>query len=123
MRRLFPLAAALLLLPLAGGSLGCSFNGMIEEATGMQEAAALQASGLAATAQVLSVWDTGTTINENPVIGLVVQVRPENREPYEATIKKSVVSRLDLAKFQPGMIIPVRVDPKDPSRVAVDLYH
>jgi hypothetical protein len=37
--------------------------------------------------------------------------------------EKSVVSRLDLAKFQPGMIIPVRVDPKDPSRVAVDVYH
>jgi hypothetical protein len=114
---------ALILLPLLAGASGCSFDKMIEDATGMQEAAALRASGLSAQAEILSVWDTGTTVNENPVIGLQVQVRIEGKAPYQAIIKKSVVSRLDLARFQTGKVIPVRVDPQDPSRVAIDVHH
>jgi len=71
---------------------------------------------------VLSLWDTGITLNQDPVIGLKVEVRPADRPPYEATIEKTLVSRLDTTRFQPGRVIPVRFDPQNPARVAVDLY-
>jgi hypothetical protein len=70
----------------------------------------------------LKIWDTGMTVNNDPVIGLRVEVTPEGRAPYNATIKKALISRLDVPQFQPERVIPVRVDPTDPQRVAIDFY-
>jgi hypothetical protein len=114
-----PAVAVLWLASVAGLFAGC---GMIDRMTGVAEAKGLQAGGVAADAEVLSLWDTGITLNQDPVIGLKVQVRPKDGQPYEATIAKSLISRLDIPRFQPGKVIPVRFDPKDPSRVAIDLY-
>lgn len=100
-------------------TLGC---GTIDRFSGVAAARELQATGVAAEAEILSLWDTGITVNNDPVIGLKVRVRPKDGEPYEATIAKSLVSRLDVPRFQPGRVIPVRVDPHDPARVAVDVY-
>jgi hypothetical protein len=100
-------------------ALGC---GTIDRLTGVAAARELQASGIAAQAEVLSLWDTGITVNQDPVIGLKVEVRPADRPPYQATIAKSLVSRLDVPRFQPGQVIAVRFDPRDPSRVAIDVY-
>jgi hypothetical protein len=112
-------AAVVLLFPIAGLALGC---GAIDRMTGVRDAKELQGTGLAADAEILSLWDTGITLNQDPVVGLKVQVRPKEGAPYEAVIRKSLVSRLDLPRFQPGQIIRVRVDPKDRSRVAIDVY-
>ncbi len=113
-----PLLAAVVALSLAG-ALGC---GAFDHLSGVSTAKELQATGVAAEAEILSLWDTGITVNEDPVIGLKVRVRPASGAPYEATIAKSLVSRLDVPRFQPGQVIPVRVDPRDPARVAVDVY-
>jgi len=80
----------------------------------------LAASGVAARAEVLEVWDTGWTINDNPVVGMKVRVMPNDRQPYEATIEKTMVSRIATWQFQPGTVIPVKFDPQNPSLVAVD---
>jgi len=100
-------------------AMGC---GMIDSLSGVSSAKELQATGIAAEAEILSLWDTGITVNQDPVIGLKVRVRPANAPPYEATIEKSLVSRLDVPQFQPGHVISVRVDPKNPARVAIDVY-
>lgn len=100
-------------------AMGC---GTIDRLSGVSASRELQATGVAAEAEILSLWDTGITVNEDPVIGLKVRVRPKDGAPYEATIAKSLVSRLDVPQFQPGRVIPVRVDPHDPARVAVDMY-
>lgn len=100
-------------------ALGC---GTIDRLTGVSDARELRASGVAAEAEVLSLWDTGITVNQDPVIGLKVEVRPADRPSYQATIEKSLVSRLDVPRFQPGRIVPVRFDPRNPARVAIDLY-
>jgi hypothetical protein len=105
-----------LLLPLAGVALGCS---MFD--TGMSEAKDLQRVGVPAQAEILSIGESGLTVNENPVITLEVEVRPPDRLPYRATIKRLLISRLEVPQFQPGTIIPVRFDPRDPSRVSYDL--
>jgi serine protease Do len=114
---LSPASAVLaLLLPLAGLALGCSLFD-----TGMSEAKDLQRVGLPAQAEILAIGETGLTVNGNPVITLDVEVRPADRPPYQATIKRLLVSRLEVPQFQPGRVIPVRFDPKAPSRVSFDL--
>jgi hypothetical protein len=98
---------------------GCAIANRV---SGVSEARAIQAIGESARATVLAVWDTGITVNNDPVIGLKVTVERVGRPPYEAIIQKSLVSRVHLPQFQPGSRVPVRVDPKDPSRVALDVY-
>ncbi|MFI5166159.1 MAG: PDZ domain-containing protein [Thermoanaerobaculales bacterium] len=80
----------------------------------------LRQNGVSAPAKILEIWDTGWTINDDPVIGMKVEVQPADRPVFEATIKKTTVSRIAVSQFQPGNIIPVRFDPKDPTVVAVD---
>jgi hypothetical protein len=113
---------ALLQLPvlvaLAGLAAGCS---LIDAMDGYGEAKELQSVGVAAQAKILSIADTGITVNEDPVIRLAVEVRPADGPPYQATIKRLLVSRLEVAQYQPGTVIGVRYDPKDPSRVSIDL--
>ena len=80
----------------------------------------LRANGVSARAEIVEIWDTGWTINDNPVIGMKVLVQPDDRPAYEATIEKTTVSRIAIPQFQPGAVIPVRFDPQNPSIVAVD---
>lgn len=98
---------------------GCS---MIDRMSGVSEARALQTIGTAAKATILRVWDTGITVNDDPVIGMDVQVYPAEGESWRATIPKSLISRLDIPQIQPGQIVPVRFDPHNPWRVALDRY-
>ena len=76
--------------------------------------------GVAAEADVLEVWDTGWTVNDNPVVGMNVRVHPDGAPAYEATIEKTMVSRIATWQFQPGNRIPVRYDPQNPAIVSVD---
>ena len=62
----------------------------------------LQQDGVSATAQILEIWDTGWTINDDPVIGMRVRVQAPDRPDFEATIAKTTVSRIAVAQFQPG---------------------
>jgi hypothetical protein len=95
---------------------------VIDNWSGVSDAKELQQTGLPARATILEVWDTGMTVNNDPVIGLRVEVTPDGRPPYVATIKKALISRLDVPRFQPEGVIPVRVDPRDPQHVAIDFY-
>ncbi len=108
--------AALLVLLLATG---CA---MIDRMSGVADTKALQETGIAAEATIVRIWDTGITVNEDPVIGMEVEVYPAEGEPWRATIPKSLISRLDIPQFQPGKIVKVRYDPQDPSRVGLDEY-
>lgn len=107
------LAAALTCLILAGcsGFLTSVGGGMTPE---------LERSGVAAPAEILEVWDTGWTVNDSPVIGMKVRVRPAGRPEFEATIEKTTISRIAVPQFQPGNLIPVRFDPQNPASIAVD---
>jgi hypothetical protein len=69
-------------------------------------------------ATVLEIWDTGWTVNDDPRVGLRLAVRPAAGAPYEAKTK-SVVSRLVVGQLEPGAVVQVRYDPKDPQRVVV----
>ena len=78
-------------------------------------------NGTPAQATILRIWDTGTTVNDNPVVGLLLEVRPQNLPAYQAE-SKSMIPRLSISQFQPGAIIPVRIDPQNQARVALDIF-
>src|SRR4029077_7011651 len=70
---------------------------------------------------VVSIGETGLSVIDNPVITVGVEVPPADRPPYRGTIKRLLISRLEVPQFQPGRVIPVRFDPRDPSRASFDL--
>lgn len=74
--------------------------------------------GVAANATILKIWDTGVTLNDNPQVGLLLEVQPIGREPFRVEMK-SIISRIALAQVQPGRVVPVRYDPANPSNVAL----
>lgn len=96
---------------------GCA---VIDRATGESQARVLRQTGVPAWATILRIWDTGITLNDDPVIGMEVEVRPEEGESFRAVIPKSRISRIAIPQFQPGKEIAVRYDPRDPSQVALD---
>jgi hypothetical protein len=104
------------LLPLLGLLSGCSLFD-----TGYPLAEALQREGTPAQATILSIEHTGTSINEQPVVRLEVKVQPPDGPAYEATIKRLLISDLEIPQYQPGNVIAVRYDPRQPSRVSIDL--
>lgn len=76
------------------------------------------ATGEPAQAIVLRMWETGMTINDNPQIQILLEVRPANRPPYQ-TQTKCMISRLKLALVQPDAVVAVRIDPQNQSKVAL----
>lgn len=98
---------------------GCT---MIDRMSGVAETKRLQETGVAAQARILEIWDTGMTVNDDPVIGIRAEVTRADGTTYTATIPKSLISRLDVPRFQPGAVVDVRIDSQDPSKVALDAY-
>jgi hypothetical protein len=98
---------------------GCA---MIDRMSGVAETKRLQEAGVAARARILEIWDTGITVNQDPVIGIRAEVTRADGTTYTATIPKSLISRLDIPRFQPGAVVDVRIDPQDSSKVALDAY-
>jgi hypothetical protein len=75
-------------------------------------------NGVTAPATVVEVRDTGVTINDNPQVGLLLEVKPRDRAAFLAEAK-TVVSRLNVALVQPGIAAEVVFDPEKPTRIQV----
>ena len=71
---------------------------------------ALLANGQPAQATVLNIRDTGTTINNNPVVRLVLEVQPPGGAPFQAETER-LIPRLQVPQVQPGAVVAVRYDP------------
>ena len=88
--------------------------------SGISQNKTLLASGEPAQATVLQLWDTGVSLNDNPQVGLLLEVRPQHRPAYQVQTK-SFISRLKVSQVQTGAVLAVKVDPTDPAKVALDL--
>ncbi len=75
-------------------------------------------SGEPAMAIILKVWETGRTINNNPRIGLLLEIRHSTMVPYEVELRQNI-RKDDLRNFQPGRTLQVKVDSRDPRKVAI----
>jgi hypothetical protein len=113
----FPLA---IILPLVVLLTGC-VSGWIDRRTGITETREVQAMGESAQATIVEIVDTGMTLNNDPVVDLILDVHRTGQSSYQARTR-TPISRLDVPRFQPGAIVPVKVDPRNPNRVALDVY-
>lgn len=75
-------------------------------------------TGLPAQATILRIWDTGVTINDNPQLGLDLELSAEGRPNWTAK-SKLVVSRLEVHQYKAGMTLHARFNPENPQEVAV----
>jgi uncharacterized protein DUF3592 len=85
-----------------------------------QQSKKLLQTGLPAKAKVLSIIDTGVTVNENPQAQLTLEVTPQSgMSPYQA-VTRMIISRLQIPQFQPGAKLLVKYDPNNPMMVAIE---
>ena len=73
-------------------------------------------NGLEASAEVLSVTDTGATVNMNPVVMLKLKVTSSAGTEFETTAQ-TMVSRIAVPRA--GDKIKIKYNPADPSQIAV----
>jgi len=85
----------------------------------LQQQQALLSSGTPGNATIKNFTDTGTLVNFNPQVVLDLEVAIEGKTPYEAQLTTSV-PQVYLGRLQPGGSIGVKVDPADPSSIAID---
>lgn len=81
--------------------------------------ARLQKTGISSTARILEVKDTGITINNNPQVKLVLEVKNSFGQKY-TTQSRVLVSRINPGAYRPGMEVPVKIDPKNEQNVVLD---
>ena len=86
---------------------------------GMQQMQRVNATGIAGTARLLAIADTGGTLNEHPICELQLEVTVPGRAPYTTTVRQPV-PRMQAPMLQPGATMAVKVDPDDPSAVVTD---
>jgi hypothetical protein len=82
----------------------------------MQMAQMLAQSGMEASAEVLSIEDTGTLVNFNPVVRLKLKVEPVYGSGFETT-GQSMVSKIAIPRV--GDKIKIKYNPTDPTQLVV----
>jgi hypothetical protein len=85
----------------------------------MQKQQALLTTGTPGVATIKGFTDTGTLVNFNPQVVLDLSVAVEGKSDYDASLTTSV-PQMHIPMVQPGSKIGVRVDPSDPSSIALD---
>jgi len=91
------------------------------QASGMMNpggSAALYSGGIAGSATIDSLADTGMFVNEAPVLELTMTVTIPGRPPYPVK-HRQLVSHAALGRFQPGSVLPVKVSPQDPNQLMI----
>ncbi len=110
--------STVLTLAITGASLFFVFRligGLRKQAREQQR---LLQTGTPATGQILAVNQTGTYVNNQPQVNIVVMVHPPGGQPYQAQLTK-IVSLFETAQYQVGAQVHVRFDPQDRSKIAV----
>jgi hypothetical protein len=80
----------------------------------------IRMTGEEAPATILSMTDTGIRIGENAsMLQFYLEVFPEELPSFSANTQQAV-NDASRSKFEPGMTIYVKYDPKKPKEVAVD---
>jgi hypothetical protein len=79
-----------------------------------KKAEALMATGSKGEATVLQVDDTGTRVNNNPRVSVLLEVRIPGYPPYQ--VQKTVtVPLVRLSQIQAGSVVAVMADPSQPT--------
>ena len=84
----------------------------------MGQMAGAYADGQAGNATVTAISDTGTMVNNAPVMELDLMVNVPGREPYPVK-HRQLVALSAIPNFQPGRSFPVHVDQQDPTKLVI----
>ncbi len=76
----------------------------------------LATNGLSGTATVLSMAETGTTINDMPVMKLSLRIN-DGYNPERVVTHKETIPLSRLFEFRPGAVLSVKVDRNRPDRI------
>lgn len=76
-------------------------------------------AGIPASALIVSMGETGTTVNQHPLVEFGLRVMRPGQAPYDVTIRQ-ILPRLRLGQVRPGLTVGVKVGPADPTDVAID---
>ena len=93
---------------------GSTFKGMASNRNVMQ-------TGVSAPAVILSVQDTGVTMNDNPQARIRLRVMPMGGDAFEAEVTQ-IVGRFQVAMLVPNASVMVKYDPNDKTKVAIESY-
>ncbi|MFN8133513.1 MAG: SHOCT domain-containing protein [Solirubrobacteraceae bacterium] len=99
-------------------SIGDALSQSRELMEGLQRSQRLQASGVDGTATVVSVADTGGSLNDHPIARLELDVTLPGQAPYRTTIEQAI-PRLQAGQIVPGAVVAVKADPQNPQAVAL----
>ncbi|MBN1120011.1 MAG: hypothetical protein JXJ17_02945 [Anaerolineae bacterium] len=77
--------------------------------------------GVDGEATILEVGQTGMMVNNQPQAALKLEVRVPGWEPYQ-TVIKMVIPIVNIPQFQPGAVMPVKVDPNNKAKVVLNVY-
>ncbi|HJS51634.1 MAG TPA: hypothetical protein VJ781_07010, partial [Pyrinomonadaceae bacterium] len=69
-----------------------------------------EAKGQDADAEILSIKDTGTRINDNPVLNFSLRVRPMAQPEFIGQARRTI-SIIELPQYQPGKVVKVKYVP------------
>ena len=78
-------------------------------------------NGISAQARIVSVQQTGVMVNYQPQVAFQLEVTPPGGAPYQAQAK-AVIPMVNIPQFQPGVEVPVKIHPTDPTQVVLDVY-
>jgi hypothetical protein len=90
---------------------------------GSPSARRIQKYGRPAKGTLLAIGENSgggvVTVNDQPYLNLQVRVEDGFRAAYDVSFD-TIIPRSVLPQFQPGAVIPVKVDPDDPQKVVID---
>ncbi len=84
-----------------------------------KKARRLRQHGVSAYGEVTAVRHTGTKINDVPIVEIRLRVQLEGHDPVD-TSAKMLLGAAEVALFQIGRTVPVKVDPDDPTQVVIE---
>ena len=116
--------ATIIEIPLGGSIMALIFFTIFGLAFGipfyrLRKRKQLLKTGRRAQGKIVEVWDTNVTINNQPQIGLKIEVTPQTGRPFTSEVKM-IISRLQTAYYQPGVPCTVRYNPEDTRTVAIE---
>jgi hypothetical protein len=85
---------------------------------GSADAQRLMMTGTVATGIIKAVRDTGTLVNNSPMVEFDLDVTVPGQPPYPVT-HRQIVNQLQIPSIQPGNPVPLRVDPMDANTVLI----
>ena len=92
---------------------------MIRKATGPDKS--ILKNGIDAKARIVSVQQTSVMVNYQPQIAFTLEIHPPGGTPYQAQTK-AVIPMVNIPQLQPGVEVPVKIHPTDPTKIALNIY-